>query len=130
MEPKTPEPEVGQRLSKQTLAQGGLGASGGFFLSSGTAPGLFDDSELLEVIQELVEPDSWKKEGVYARAAAGRLIIRQSPDVHRKIRQMLSRLGVSCPSTTKPPGVGFVGGTGGTGGGMGVGGMGGGGCIF
>jgi len=67
----------------------------------------FEGEELLEVIRELVEPDSWNKEDVYARAAPRRLIIRQSREVHRKICQMLNRLGVSYQNTTNVRGGGF-----------------------
>jgi hypothetical protein len=72
--------------------------------------------EVLDVIRELVEPDSWKREGVYARAVGGRLIIRQTEAVHREISQVLGRLGVFFYAPPSGPG----------GGGMGMGGMGGG----
>lgn len=93
----------------QTLAQPG-------FSRDGPAPmAYFEDQELLEHIKELVEPDSWKAEGVYASAAAGRLVIRQTDQIHRKIRRMLTQLGVFfCDDKSARQ----------FGGGMGVGGMG------
>jgi len=73
-----------------TLAQmGGFGGGGA------PAPmAYFEDQELLELIKELVEPASWSAKGVYASAAPGRLVIRQTDQIHRKIRRMLTQLGV------------------------------------
>jgi hypothetical protein len=91
----------------------------------------FEDGELLKLIQELVEPESWDQEGVFARATAGRLIIRQTDDVHRRIGRMLTRLNVPFVDAADlrgmmgtggmrgmTTGFGGMGGTGGMGGGM------------
>jgi hypothetical protein len=137
--PKVPEQQqnnagnqVGQRPQTQILAQA-VGGHPGFFFDMGLHSALFEEDDLLEIIQELVEPDSWDEEGVYARPAPGRLIIRQSPEVHRKIGQLLTRLGVIYQDSSKRPTGGFGGGGMGGffGGGMGMGGgMGGGGGFF
>jgi hypothetical protein len=51
------------------------------------------EARLLEIVQELVEPESWKTtNGVYARAVPGRLIIRHTLRVHEKIPYLLHRL--------------------------------------
>jgi hypothetical protein len=48
----------------------------------------------MTLIKELIEPASWSAKGVYASAAPGRLVIRQTDQIHRKIRRMLTQLGV------------------------------------
>jgi hypothetical protein len=59
-----------------------------------------DSHELLEIVRELVVPASWAAHPrVYARATAGRLLIRQTLEVHDQIHSLLSRLGVLSYST-------------------------------
>jgi hypothetical protein len=110
------------------LPQQGFNPHHMYFAAGHTA--MFEDGELLELIQELVAPESWDQEGVFARATAGRLIIRQTDDVHRQIRKMLTRLNVSFVDAAELRGMvgGAMGGMGmgfGGMGGMGGGGMGG-----
>jgi hypothetical protein len=109
------ESKVSRRLPAQARCHTFLGPMGYAGMVAAKAEP-FADGELLEVIQELVEPDSWKKAGVYARAAPGRLIIRQTPEVHQRIGLMLTRLGVVYHDSANMPSGGF-------GGGMGMGGM-------
>jgi hypothetical protein len=71
---------------------GGLG--GGTGLRGLQSPPI-PEGRLLEMIRELVEPNSWAAtRGVYARAAPGRLIIRHTAAVHRQIHALLSQLAI------------------------------------
>ncbi len=126
--PTTPPPVVGQY---------GGGMSGfGQGMMYGLPPAVpIESGELLEIVRELVAPDSWKVHPrIYARATAGRLLIRQTLEVHDQIHSLLNRLGVLSYSTLQfthePP---IWSGPHGFGGGMGGGfgsGMGGGGFFF
>lgn len=52
-------------------------------------------SQMLELITTLIEPGSWTtRDDVYARAVAGRIVIRHTDTVHRQIRELANRLGV------------------------------------
>jgi hypothetical protein len=69
------------------LAQ--FGGMGGFDPRRPPIP----EPELLEIVQQLVEPESWATtEGVYARAAPGRLIIKHTFAAHIQIRDLLMQL--------------------------------------
>jgi hypothetical protein len=72
-----------------------------------------------ELIQELVEPDSWEAADVMAKTLPGRIIIRQPDSAHLKIRELLIGLQVfrgatpgytSGDSPTGPRSYGFRGG--------------------
>ena len=61
------------------------------------------ESQLLGTIVELVEPGSWvDRDDVYAKVLPGRLLIRHTDAVHRKIELLLTRLGVPF-QTGAPP---------------------------
>lgn len=78
----------------------GSGVSGGVDWSSGIA---IPEVELLETIQELLAPESWRSTPhVYARALPGRIVIRQTASIHRQIEWLLH--GLSVPFYTSPPG--------------------------
>jgi hypothetical protein len=47
---------------------------------------------LVEIVQELVAPESWNSQETTARALPGRLIVRQRLSVQRKIYELLSEL--------------------------------------
>lgn len=75
--------------------------------------------ELAKVIQELIEPGSWKEGAVYVKPLTGRLIVKHHPATQRRIEKLLSELNVILVSPTGGPfggvpgGVGFGGGLGG-----------------
>jgi type II secretory pathway component GspD/PulD (secretin) len=53
----------------------------------------FETDGIVDLIQQNVEPDSWEVEGVgITPTQTGTLIVRQSPDVHALISQLLSDL--------------------------------------
>jgi uncharacterized membrane protein YgcG len=96
--------------------------------------------EVAEIVQGLVEPNSWhNRPEAYIRGVTGKLIVRQTPRVHREIERVLDKIGAKPP---KPPFIpvvpvvgqngqqpagGGIGGGGGFGGGGFGGGLGGGG---
>jgi len=48
--------------------------------------------QLIEIIRRLVEPKSWTDPDVYIGFAQGAIIVRQSPDVQRKVQHFLNAL--------------------------------------
>lgn len=48
--------------------------------------------EVAELIQEMVEPDSWDEDGRWCRRSSDRLTVRSTPAVHAKIRAMLDAM--------------------------------------
>jgi hypothetical protein len=52
------------------------------------------ETELLELITTLIEPESWSRKDVYTRAVAGRIIIRHEESVHLQIKRLAFRLGL------------------------------------
>ena len=119
-EKPAPKASVGQKEDTTDggtgLAQFAMGGMGGGGQPSG--PGIqvvIPENELLSLIMDLIEPDSWKnRDDVYAKAVPGSLIIRHTDAVHRQIGQLLGRLNV----LRTGPGGGFTGGMGGMGGGF------------
>jgi hypothetical protein len=102
--------------------------------------------EIAEVVQGLVQSKSWLEPDTYIRGVTGKLIVRQTPVVHREIERVLDKIGARPPKARpagfgggipvvgqngpRPAGGGFGGGGAGFGGGMGGfggGGLGGGG---
>jgi hypothetical protein len=63
-----------------------------------------------KVVRDLVAPESWDAPGTkaYLRALGDRIIVRQTPKVHREIRALLEKLGVT--PTADPAGSGRGGG--------------------
>jgi len=54
------------------------------------------EDTLVDLIRELIEPESWKnRSDVYVKAVPNRLIIRQTAAVHRQIRELFRRLGLA-----------------------------------
>jgi hypothetical protein len=50
-------------------------------------------AEVAEIVRELIEPDSWKREPqAYIRELPGRLVVRHRPAVHRQIAVLLEKL--------------------------------------
>ena len=105
-----------------------------------TDPTAMTPQEVAEAIQGLVEPKSWSKPDTYIHGFTGKLVVRQSPAVHREIDKVLEKLGAKPPKVIgvipvvgqngqQPAGDGFGGGGFGGfgGGGLGRGGFGGGG---
>ncbi len=93
-----PHPVAGLQPNNDGQASAEGTTPGGFF-QFGTAMGLsvlpaVDEHELLDIIKQMIEPESWNRDDVYARAAGGRLIVRQTNAVHRKIRALAERLGL------------------------------------
>ena len=60
----------------------------------GDLKGTSGEQELIEMLKQFVEPESWKAEDAAARAIPGALVIRQKPAVHDQIRRLLSTSGV------------------------------------
>ncbi len=57
----------------------------------------YDPAELRQIVIELIAPESWDAKNnkrVYIRAVSDRLLIRQTPAVHRKIRALFEKLDV------------------------------------
>jgi hypothetical protein len=93
--------------SDTILSQMGMGGGMGGMGSAGPAPGnrttaagklpqaIIPEDQLLGTIMKLVEPSSWvARNDVYAEVLPGRLLIRHTEAVHRKIEQLLVKLGV------------------------------------
>ncbi|TVR44690.1 MAG: hypothetical protein EA402_06310 [Planctomycetota bacterium] len=60
-------------------------------------PEITDDSppdvgELMDIIQLVVSPDSWMEEGVGIDEYQGSMVISQTPEVHRRIEDLLTQL--------------------------------------
>ncbi|MCH7726559.1 MAG: hypothetical protein IH991_08790 [Planctomycetes bacterium] len=102
-------------------------APGGVFGQAGNLAGgqqrldAVTADEFLEIVQELIEPNSWKDDGVYAKAIAGRLIVRHNEAVHRKISRLGMRLRILGFQEVLPGPRGGGFGRGGLGGGQGGG---------
>ena len=62
--------------------------------TGGDLQGTSGEQELIEMLKQFVEPESWKAEDAAARAIPGALVIRQKPAVHDQIRRLLSTSGV------------------------------------
>jgi hypothetical protein len=75
---------------------GGLFQFGGGFGGVGAGPPIPSD-DLVAIVTSLVEPESWKREGVYINAVAGRLIVRNTTAVHRQVKALLVKLGLRSP---------------------------------
>jgi hypothetical protein len=89
------------------LAQFG-GGGFGFGGMGGIAGPVIPGNDLVELITKLVEPESWSREGAYIKAVPGRLIVRQTPETHRKIARLLRRLDIDpFPGPTWGMGGGF-----------------------
>ncbi len=57
----------------------------------------YDPAELRQIVIELIAPESWDAEQnkrVYIRAVSDRLLIRQTPAIHRQIRALFQKLDV------------------------------------
>jgi hypothetical protein len=82
---------AGREASNDALRQMGGGS-----MAEVTAPAPpVPEQELLTLITDLIEPDSWTtRKDVYARALPGRLVIRHTDAVHRQIERLLERLNV------------------------------------
>jgi hypothetical protein len=67
-----------------------FGGFGGPYASGTPIPG----NDLVEIVTALAAPEAWGREGVYIKAVPGRLIVRQTATVHRKIKSLLVQLGL------------------------------------
>jgi hypothetical protein len=65
-----------------------------------------DGGEVAKLLTETVEPEAWKQPDAYIRPIAGRLMVRQTPAVHRKVKRLLDKLDL----TASAGGGGFGGG--------------------
>jgi len=79
---------------------------------------------ITELIQKVVEPESWAKEGFSVDAAAGVIVVKQSPAAHAQIGKLLEAMGVIAPSVDYYNTPGGLGGPGFSGGGISGGGLG------
>lgn len=61
------------------------------FISAAGQPTI---DEIIAMIQEFVEPESWKKGDAYIRVFGDQLMIRQTPTIHRRIDELLNALGL------------------------------------
>lgn len=59
--------------------------------------------EVADTVKALVAPESWKGEDVYIQGVTGRLIVRQTPEVHAEIVKLLWELKVSAGGGIKLP---------------------------
>ncbi len=84
---ETPGSEILQQFGAQPVA--GLGGIGDFSFYT-PIPG----DDLVEIVTELVEPESWNREGAYLKAVPGRLIVRHTVATHHKIEKLLKQLGL------------------------------------
>ena len=61
------------------------------------------EEQVVEVIRDLIEPESWKsEEKVYVRSIPGAIIIRHRAAVHKEIVKLLIKLGLYNPWTYPP----------------------------
>ena len=57
---------------------------------------LIPEDQLVQLIAELIEPESWtNRKDVYLRAVPGRLLVRHTEAVHRQVQELFSHLGVT-----------------------------------
>ncbi len=60
----------------------------------GNAPAEVEQRDLQrfsEAIRRLVAPDTWSRRDVYLSYVSGALIVRQTPEVHRKIHELIDQ---------------------------------------
>ncbi|QDU92767.1 STN domain-containing protein [Lignipirellula cremea] len=50
--------------------------------------------EIIDMVQQTVEPESWEQPGIFLKPAASVLVIRQSPANQRKIEELLSEINM------------------------------------
>jgi hypothetical protein len=117
------------------VGMGGMGGMGGGFQPAAAAPpstAVIPEEQLLSLILELIEPESWKRAEVTARTVPGRLLIRHTDEAHKQIQELLMHLGIYPAVAPMRMGSGDAFFRHGFGGGMGggMGGMGGGGGFF
>jgi hypothetical protein len=70
---------------------GGLGGE----LPGAAAEAVIPGDDLVELVINLIEPESWSREGVLIKAVPGRLVIRQTAAVHRQVEKLLTQLDAS-----------------------------------
>ena len=59
------------------------------------------EEQLVQLIAEMIEPESWKsRKDVYLRAVSGRLLVRHTEAVHRQVQDLLAHLGVMAQPLT------------------------------
>jgi hypothetical protein len=56
--------------------------------------------EVMEVVKSLTDAKSWSTSDAYIRGATGKLIVKQTPTVHRQIEKLLDQLGTAVPKMT------------------------------
>jgi hypothetical protein len=95
-----------------------------------------ESQQIVDMIRKLVEPKSWNDSNVYIGLVSGSIVVRQTPEVHRHIQNLLNALGLtpgvgpSPMSDTSQRPVPLSRAGGGFGGGFGASGFGGGGGAF
>jgi hypothetical protein len=84
-------------------------------VSAPNAPAM-TPQEVMEVVKGLTEAKTWNTPDAYIRGATGKLIVKQTPSVHRQIEKLLDQLGAAVPkmpTSGNRSGTGFGGGGGG-----------------
>jgi hypothetical protein len=64
---------------------------GSLFMAASPIPG----EDMVEIIRNLVKPQSWRQDDVYIKAVPGRLIVRHVPEAHREIARLFGKLGLA-----------------------------------
>jgi len=78
-----------------------------------------ENQQIVDMIRKLIEPKSWTDSNTYIGVVSGSIVVRQTPEVHRHIQNLLNALGLT-PSTGGTPGTPIPALTGGLGGGGGA----------
>lgn len=71
--------------------------------TSGPDEPTMSPSEIIDAVVALATRASWNQEGVYIQGAPGRLIVRQTPQVHREVLDLLRELDVLAGGGLKLP---------------------------
>jgi hypothetical protein len=84
-------------------------------VSATNAPAM-TPQEVMEVVKGLTDAKAWNTPDAYIRGATGKLIVKQTPSVHRQIEKLLDQLGAAVPkmpTSGNRTGIGFGGSGGG-----------------
>jgi hypothetical protein len=70
-------------------------------------PSAMTPQEVAEAVQGLVQPGSWSLPEIYIRGFTGKLVVRQTPAIHREIDKLLDKIEAKPPKPSGGGGGGF-----------------------
>ncbi len=54
-----------------------------------------ENQQVIDMIRKLIEPKSWHDSKTYIGLVSGSIVVRQTPEVHRHIQNLLNALGLT-----------------------------------